>query len=59
MNRDHLSLLSFEDMLHVGTTELDRILEEKAAAVNVVLAVSQNDTNRYYIANDVTEEAPI
>lgn len=57
MNRDHLSVLSFEDMLHVGTTELDRILEEKAAAVNVVLAVSQNDTNRYYIANDVTEEA--
>ena len=57
MNRDHLSALSFEDMLHVGTTELDRILEEKAAAVNVVLAVSQNDTNRYYIANDVTEEA--
>ena len=57
MNRDHLSVLNFEDMLHVGTTELDRILEEKAAAVNVVLAVSQNDTNRYYIANDVTEEA--
>lgn len=56
MNRDHLSVLSFEDMLHVGTTELDRILEEKAAAVSVVLAVSQNDTNRYYIANDVTEE---
>lgn len=57
MNRDNLSVLSFEDMLHVGTTELDRILEEKAAAVSVVLAVSQNDTNRYYIANDVTEEA--
>ena len=29
MNRDHLSVLSFEDMLNVGTTELDRILEEK------------------------------
>ncbi|MGN0552456.1 MAG: YodL domain-containing protein, partial [Oscillospiraceae bacterium] len=29
MNRDHLSVLNFEDMLHVGTTELDRILEEK------------------------------
>ena len=29
MNRDHLSVLSFEDMLYVGTTELDRILEEK------------------------------
>ena len=57
MNRDHLSVLSFEDMLHVGTTELDRILEEKAAAVSVVLAVSQNDTNRYYIANDVTEDS--
>lgn len=57
MNRDHLSVLSFEDMLHVGTTELDRILEEKAAVVSIVLAVSQNDTNRYYIANDVTEEA--
>lgn len=57
MNRDHLSVLNFEDMLHVGTTELDRILEEKAAAVSVVLAVSKNDTNRYYIANDVTEEA--
>ena len=57
MNRDHLSVLSFEDMLQVGTTELDRILEEKAAAVNIVLAVSQNDTNRYYIANDVTEDS--
>lgn len=57
MNREHLSVLSFEDMLHVGTTELDRILEEKAADVNVVLAVSQYDTNRYYIANDVAEEA--
>lgn len=57
MNHDHLSLLSFEDMLHVGTTELDRILEEKSAVVSIVLAVSQNDTNRYYIANDVTEEA--
>lgn len=57
MNREHLSVLSFEDMLNVGTTELDRILEEKAADVNVVLAVSQYDTNRYYIANDVTEEA--
>lgn len=30
MNREHLSVLSFEDMLHVGTTELDRILDEKA-----------------------------
>lgn len=29
MNRDHLSVLNFEDMLHVGTTELDRILEKK------------------------------
>ena len=29
MNREHLSVLDFEDMLHVGTTELDRILEEK------------------------------
>ena len=57
MNREHLSVLSFEDMLNVGTTELDRILEEKAADVNVVLAVSQNDTNRYYIANDVTEDS--
>ena len=57
MNREHLSVLSFEDMLHVGTTELDRILEEKAVDVNVVLAVSQYDTNRYYIANDVAEEA--
>lgn len=57
MNREHLSVLSFEDMLNVGTTELDRILEEKAADVNVVLAVSQYDTNRYYIANDVAEEA--
>ena len=57
MNREHLSVLSFEDMLNVGTTELDRILEEKAADVNVVLAVSQYDTNRYYIANDIAEEA--
>lgn len=57
MNRDCLSALNFDDMLYVGTTELDRILEEKAAAINVVLAVSQNDTSRYYIANDVTEDS--
>lgn len=59
MNRDHLSVLNFEDMLHVGTTELDRILEEKEKKVPVtaVLAVSQYDTSRYYIANDITEEA--
>lgn len=59
MNRDHLSVLNFEDMLHVGTTELDRILEEKEKNVPVtaVLAVSQYDTSRYYIANDITEEA--
>lgn len=56
MNRDHLSVLNFEDMLHVGTTELDRILEEKSP-VKAVLAVSQYDTDRYYIANDITEEA--
>lgn len=56
MNRDHLSVLNFEDMLHVGTTELDRILEEKPP-VKAVLAVSQYDTSRYYIANDITEEA--
>ena len=56
MNRDHLSVLNFEDMLHVGTTELDRILEEKPP-VKAVLAVSQYDTDRYYIANDITEEA--
>mgnify|MGYP002678729102 CR=1 FL=1 len=50
MNRDHLSVLNFEDMLHVGTTELDRILEkkEKNAPVKAVLAVSQYDTDRYY-----------
>ena len=47
MNRDHLSVLNFEDMLHVGTTELDRILEEKTP-VKAVLAVSQYDTDRYY-----------
>ena len=59
MNRDHLSVLNFEDMLHVGTTELDRILEEKEKNVPVtaVLAVSQYDTSRYYIANDITEES--
>ena len=59
MNRDHLSVLNFEDMLHVGTTELDRILEkkEKNVPVTAVLAVSQYDTSRYYIANDITEEA--
>ena len=59
MNREHLSVLDFEDMLHVGTTELDRILEEKEknAPVKAVLAVSQYDTDRYYIANDITEEA--
>lgn len=59
MNRDHLSVLNFEDMLNVGTTELDRILEEKEKNVPVtaVLAVSQYDTSRYYIANDITEEA--
>ena len=56
MNRDHLSVLNFEDMLHVGTTELDRILEEKSP-VKAVLAVSQYDTDRYYIANDITEES--
>lgn len=56
MNRDHLSVLNFEDMLHVGTTELDRILEGKPP-VKAVLAVSQYDTDRYYIANDITEEA--
>ena len=56
MNRDHLSVLNFEDMLHVGTTELDRILEEKLP-VKAVLAVSQYDTSRYYIANDITEES--
>ena len=56
MNRDHLSVLNFEDMLNVGTTELDRILEEKPP-VKAVLAVSQYDTDRYYIANDITEEA--
>ena len=56
MNRDHLSVLNFEDMLHVGTTELDRILEEKSP-VKAVLAVSQYDTSRYYIANDITEES--
>lgn len=56
MNRDHLSVLNFEDMLNVGTTELDRILEEKSP-VKAVLAVSQYDTDRYYIANDITEEA--
>ncbi len=56
MNREHLSVLNFEDMLHVGTTELDRILEEKSP-VKAVLAVSQYDTDRYYIANDITEEA--
>ena len=56
MNREHLSVLNFEDMLHVGTTELDRILEEKSP-VKAVLAVSQYDTDRYFIANDITEEA--
>ena len=56
MNREHLSVLNFEDMLNVGTTELDRILEEKTS-VKAVLAVSQYDTDRYYIANDITEEA--
>ena len=56
MNREHLSVLNFEDMLNVGTTELDRILEEKPP-VKAVLAVSQYDTDRYYIANDITEEA--
>ena len=56
MNRDHLSVLNFEDMLNVGTTELDRILEEKPP-VKAVLAVSQYDTSRYYIANDITEES--
>ena len=56
MNREHLSVLNFEDMLHIGTTELDRILEEKPT-VKAVLAVSQYDTDRYYIANDITEEA--
>lgn len=56
MNREHLSVLNFEDMLHVGTAELDRILNEKAP-VTAVLAVSQYDTSRYYIANDITEES--
>ena len=35
MNREHLSVLNFEDMLHVGTTELDRILEEKEKNTNI------------------------
>lgn len=56
MNREHLSVLNFEDMLHVGTTELDRILEEKLP-VKAVLAVSQYDTDRYYIANDISGES--
>lgn len=54
MNECRLSCLDFDDFLHVGTTELDRIFEEKSA-VTTVLAVSQCDTNRYYIANNVTE----
>lgn len=59
MNECRLSCLDFEEFLHIGTTELDRILEEKekAAPVKVVLAVSQYDTSRYYIANNATEEA--
>lgn len=59
MNECRLSCLDFEEFLHIGTTELDRILEEKekAAPVKVVLAVSQYDTNRYYIANNATEAA--
>ena len=58
MNECRLSCLDFEEFLHIGTTELDRILEEKekAAPVKVVLAVSQYDTSRYYIANNATEE---
>lgn len=35
MNREHLSVLNFEDMLHVGTMELDRILEEKEKNTNI------------------------
>lgn len=59
MNECRLSCLEFDDLLHIGTMELDRILEEKekAAPVKVVLAVSQYDTNRYYIANNATEAA--
>lgn len=35
MNREHLSVLNFEDMLNVGTTELDRIFEGKEKNTNI------------------------
>lgn len=59
MNEQRLSCLDFEDMLYTGTTELDRILAEKEAKapVKTVLAVSQCDTNRYFVANDITKDA--
>ena len=57
MNRGNLSVLSFEDMVSVGTAALDKMLAERQEKVSTVLAVSQYDTSRYYIANDVTEAA--
>ena len=57
MNRENLSVLSFEDMVSVGTAALDKMLAERQEKVSTVLAVSQYDTSRYYIANDVTEAA--
>lgn len=59
MNEQRLSCLDFEDMLYTGTTELDRILaeQEAKAPVKTVLAVSQCDTQRYFVANDITKDA--
>ena len=48
-----LSFLDFDYFQTEGYKELEKKYPEKEQ-VNVVLAVSQYDTNRYYIANDVT-----
>lgn len=51
-----LSFLDFDYFQTEGYKELEKKYPEKEQ-VNVVLAVSQYDTNRYYIANDITVDA--
>ncbi len=51
-----LSFLDFDYFQTEGYKELEKKYPEKEE-VKAVLAVSQYDTDRYYIANDITEEA--
>ena len=51
-----LSFLDFDYFQTEGYKELEKKYPENEQ-VNVVLEVSQYDTNRYYIANDVTEDS--